>query len=273
MVRKTAANGTIRGRFITLEGGEGAGKSTQSQRLAQRLRNGGYDVLVTREPGGSPKAEAIRELILSGVIAPLGATAEALMFSAARIDHLDTAIRPALARGAWVVCDRFADSTRAYQGVLGNLDPRFIRELERVTVGADRPDLTLMIDVPATTGLARAAQRRGGAPDRFEAEGMGFHEALRRSFLDIAADEPARCVVVNGAVSPDEVEGAIWAAVESRLLAGEPAIEAAAAPKEPKETARKAQRRTKTSEPPPGEGERRKGGDRRKSAAAAKTPT
>lgn len=250
-----------RGRFITLEGGEGAGKSTQAQRLAGHLRERGLEALVTREPGGSPKAEAIRELILSGVVAPLGAAAEALMFSAARIDHLDAAIRPALARGAWVVCDRFADSTRAYQGALGNLDPRFIRELERVTVGPDRPDLTVMIDVPAATGLARAAQRRGGAPDRFEAEGLAFHEALRRTFLDIAADEPARCVVVNGEASPDEVERQIWAAVQERLpLPG--------SGPQPKPVVRDAQRRKEQGAAHPKGDERRKSGDRRKSASS-----
>lgn len=207
-----------RGRFITLEGGEGAGKSTQAQMLADALRGQGFDVLVTREPGGSPRAEKIREAILAGLIAPLGPVAEAMMFTAARIDHLDKTIRPALARGAWVVCDRFADSTRAYQGALGNLDPRLIESLERIAVGDDKPDLTIMVDVPAEMGMARAAQR-GGAPDRFEAEAPAFHEALRRSFLEIAASEPARCLVVDGAQEPDLVARDIWSAVEARLLA------------------------------------------------------
>jgi dTMP kinase len=229
--------GIARGRFITLEGGEGAGKSTQARRLAETLRGQGREVVLTREPGGSPTAEKIREAILSGAIAPLGPTAEAMMFTAARIDHLDHTIRPALARGAWVVCDRFADSTRAYQGALGDLDPRFIASLERIAIGADKPDLTIMVDVPADLGMARASQRRDGAPDRFEAEGPAFHEALRRSFLEIAASEPGRCVVVNGAQEPDAVAQAIWSAVEARLLttgesvAAEAASKAAEAPK------------------------------------------
>ena len=206
-----------RGRFITLEGGEGAGKSTQAARLAARLRARGIEVVLTREPGGSPLAEEIRGAILSGAVAPLGPAAEAIMFSAARIDHLERTIRPALARGQWVICDRFADSTRAYQGALGNLDPGFMRELERVTVGGSRPDLTLVIDVPADVGLARARARSQTA-DRFESEGQGFHEALRRAFLDIAADEPKRCAVIDGAAKPEAVEDAIWTAVSARLL-------------------------------------------------------
>jgi len=208
--------GITRGRFITLEGGEGAGKSTQAHLLAVALRGRGFEVVVTREPGGSPRAEKIREAILSGLIAPLGPVAEAMMFTAARIDHLDKTIRPALKRGAWVVCDRFADSTRAYQGALGNLDPRLIRSLERIAIGPCKPDLTIMVDVLADVGMARAAQR-GVAPDRFEAEGAAFHEALRRSFLEIAASEPERCVVVNGALDLGSVTRAIWSAVESRL--------------------------------------------------------
>lgn len=208
--------GITRGRFITLEGGEGAGKSTQAQMLAEALRGQGLEVVVTREPGGSPRAEKIREAILSGLIAPLGPVAEAMMFTAARIDHLDKTIRPALKRGAFVVCDRFSDSTRAYQGALGNIDPLLIGSLERIAVGADKPDLTIMVDVPADVGIARAAQR-GGAPDRFEAEGAVFHEALRGSFLEIAASEPERCVVVNGAQAPDIVARDIWSAVQARL--------------------------------------------------------
>lgn len=206
-----------RGRFITFEGGEGAGKSTQAARLAARLRARGIESVLTREPGGSPLAEQIRGAILSGAVAPLGPAAEAIMFSAARIDHLERTIRPALARGKWVICDRFADSTRAYQGALGNLDPRFMRELERVTIGATRPDLTIVIDVPAATGLARA-RARSATVDRFEAEGQGFHDALRLAFLDIAAEEPKRCAVVDGAAAPDAVEEAIWSAVRERLL-------------------------------------------------------
>ena len=207
------------GRFITLEGGEGAGKSTQVARLAERLRACGLETVTTREPGGSPLAEDYRRIILSGAVAPLGAAAEAIMFSAARIDHVATTIAPALRRGAWVVCDRFADSTRAYQGALGNLDPRFIRELERATLGPLKPDLTLVLDLPAEVGLRRAARRRGAdeTTDRFEAEGLEFHRGLRQTFLDIAADEPTRCAVVDATQPPDDVAAAIWRVVEERL--------------------------------------------------------
>ncbi len=210
-----------RGFFITLEGGEGAGKSTQSHRLAQRLRTFGLHVQETREPGGSPRAEALRKVLLSGQVASLGPAAEALLFSAARIDHLDQTIRPALAGGVTVICDRFADSTRAYQGTLGNVDTRLIRAMERVAVGTTTPDLTLILDLPAETGLARAARRRTGAIDRFEAEDLSFHRALRNSFLDIAAAEPRRCRVIDGDQPQDDVAEAIWHAVEDRLLAVE----------------------------------------------------
>lgn len=208
-----------RGRFITLEGGEGAGKSTQAQRLAAHLRDRGFETVLTREPGGSPLAERIRGVILSGAVAPLGPAAEAVMFSAARIDHLEKTIRPALARGAWVICDRFSDSTRAYQGALGNLEPRFLRDLERVTIGATRPDLTLVVDVPAEAGLARA-RARSSVVDRFEAEGLAFHEALRKAFLDIAAGEPERCAIIDGSGDADAVEASVWAVVEQRLFGG-----------------------------------------------------
>ncbi|MDF2119711.1 dTMP kinase [Roseiarcaceae bacterium H3SJ34-1] len=208
------------GLFITFEGGEGGGKSTHVGRLVQTLERRGIAAIATREPGGTPTAEAIRDVILSGAVAPLGAAAEALMFSAARIDHLDKKIRPALAQGKVVVCDRFADSTRAYQGALGNLDPKFIRELERVTVGDTRPDLTIILDVPAATGLARASARRASAPvDRFEAENESFHAALRQCFLDIAAAEPERCVVIDATQPPDAVEASIWSKVSQRLAA------------------------------------------------------
>jgi len=208
------------GLFITFEGGEGGGKSTQVARLVQALERRGIAAIATREPGGTPKAEEIRNVILSGAVAPLGPAAEALMFSAARIDHLDEKIRPALAQGKVVVCDRFADSTRAYQGALGNLDPKFILELERVTIGDTRPNLTFILDVPAATGLARAAARRASAPvDRFEAENESFHAALRQCFLDIAAAEPERCVVIDSTQPRDTVEAAIWSKVSERLAA------------------------------------------------------
>lgn len=209
-----------RGRFITLEGGEGAGKSTQARRLADQLEREGFSVVVTREPGGSPKAEAIRHVILSGRAEPLGPAGEAMLFAAARIDHLDVTIRPALARGDWVICDRFADSTRVYQGALGAVPRSLIDALERVAVGATRPDLTLLLDIPPEIGLARAAARRGAAAaDRFEKADLDDHRKLRAAFLDLAAAEPRRFAVIDATASVDEIAAAIWEAVETRLLA------------------------------------------------------
>jgi dTMP kinase len=206
------------GRFITLEGGEGAGKSVQARRLAARLGEAGLSVVLTREPGGSPRAEALREVILSGGAARYGAIGEAILFSAARIDHIDATIAPALKRGEWVVSDRFLDSTRAYQGVAGQLDPALVASLERVAVGACRPDLTLVLDLPAAEGLARAAARRGeAAVDRFEGEGLAFHETLRRAFQEIVVAEPQRCVLIDARPGEGEVAAAIWAAVRARL--------------------------------------------------------
>ncbi|MGB6657148.1 MAG: dTMP kinase, partial [Methylovirgula sp.] len=201
-----------RARFITLEGGEGVGKSTQVLRLAERLRQSGIDAIETREPGGSPGAEMLRDLLLSGRTKDLGAKGEAILFAAARIDHIDHKIAPALAAGIWVISDRFADSTRAYQGTLGGLDAGFLRALERVTLGELRPDLTLILDLPAEVGLARAAARRGPgvASDRFEAESIAFHDALRKAYREIAAAEPQRCVIVDATRSEDEVAQAIW---------------------------------------------------------------
>jgi len=214
-----------RGVFITFEGGEGAGKSTQIARLAATLRAGsGREVVTTREPGGTPRAEHYREALLRGVAKPYGPFAEALMFAAARIDHVDGLIRPALARGAIVLCDRFADSTRAYQGAAGGLDPALIASLERVTLQDLRPDLTLILDLPAAAGLARARRRgEAEAPDRFEAEALGFHERLRSAFLAIAAAEPVRCRVIDASPGPDAVEAAIRAGIaahRSDLLPG-----------------------------------------------------
>jgi dTMP kinase len=207
-----------RGRFITLEGGEGVGKSIQAERLEKRLAALGLDVVRTREPGGSPGAEALREAILCGFAADFSPTGQALLFAAARVDHLEKTILPALESGAWVVSDRFADSTRAYQGAAGNLPVAFIAPLERLTVGPNQPDLTLILDLPPEIGLKRAAERRQTGPaDRFESEGLIFHQTLRRAFLDIAAAEPWRCVVIDADRSEDDVAAAIWSAVESRL--------------------------------------------------------
>ncbi|MDJ1156792.1 dTMP kinase [Chelatococcus sp. SYSU_G07232] len=209
-----------RGRFITFEGGEGAGKSTQVQRLMARLDAAGIRAMATREPGGSPRAEEFRKVLLSGAAKELGPMAEALLFSAARSDHLEHTIRPALARGIWVVCDRFADSTRAYQGALGNLEPAVIRAMERIVVGSTYPDLTLILDLPPELGLARAEARRNArneGTDRFEAEDVGFHRVLRKAFLDIAEAEPERCVVIDASAAPEIVEERVWEAVKTRL--------------------------------------------------------
>jgi len=214
----------MRGRFITLEGGEGAGKSTQAQRLAARLRALSIGVLVTREPGGSAGADIMRHVLLSGAAKPLGPVAETLLFAAARDDHVRATIAPALAQGRWVVCDRFIDSTRVYQGTLGAVDAKLIRGLERLTVSQAMPDLTLILDLPPEIGLARAARRRGGAAaDRFETETLAFHTRLRQAYRDIAAAEPARCALIDAGRSEDAVADDIWSIVNARL-------DAAAAP-------------------------------------------
>lgn len=204
-----------RGRFITFEGGEGAGKSTQLKRLVERLRALGLDVVATREPGGSAGAEAIRELVLNGAADRWSPVTETLLMYAARADHIERVIRPSLARGAWVVCDRFADSTRAYQGAGGGTDPGLIAALEDQVLGEARPDLTLIFDIPPEAGLQRA-QARGGEM-RFESKGLEFHQRLREGFLAIARAEPDRCALIDATGAMDAVEAAIWAAVEARL--------------------------------------------------------
>jgi dTMP kinase len=209
---------TIRGSFITFEGGEGAGKSTQIKLLADRLTAEGIDVLTTREPGGSVGAEIVRHLLLSGIGKLLGGEAEALLFAAARRDHVAQVIEPALAAGRWVLCDRFYDSTRVYQGRLGGVDRRILDAMQRVTIGDLKPDLTLVLDVPAEIGLRRAAVRRGNAePDRFEGEDAMFHKRLRRAFREIATREPRRCVLIDATDTVDAVSAMIWSAVLERL--------------------------------------------------------
>ena len=208
-----------RGRFITLEGGEGAGKSTQARRLARYLESRGLSVVLTREPGGSPGAEIIRHVILSGAAEPFGADAEAMLFAAARRDHLRVTILPALERGDWVICDRFADSTRVYQGVAGKVDPEFILALERITVGRNRPDLTLILDLPAKVGLARAAAR-GEGTDRFEKETLAYHTKLRQGFRALARAEPERCRLIDASLDEDAVAGQIRAVVDERFGLG-----------------------------------------------------
>jgi dTMP kinase len=205
------------GRFITFEGGEGAGKSTQIRRLAVALRVHAPEVVVTREPGGTPLAERLRAIILAGKARDFGDFGEALLFSAARIDHIDRIIRPALARGAYVLCDRFADSTRAYQGARGGAEDNMLASLERVTLDGVRPDLTFILDLPPQIGLARAHKRRGHDDvDRFEGEDIGFHALLREKFLSIARAEPDRCRVIDASRPEDEVAREILAACREK---------------------------------------------------------
>ena len=209
-----------RGRFITFEGGEGAGKSTQVRRLTARLRERGLDVVATREPGGSPGAEAIRDLVLKGEADRWSPTTETLLMYGARRDHIERTILPALERGAWVICDRFADSTRAYQGGAGGVDPAFISALETYLLADVRPDLTLVFDLPVEVGLARAeafAASAGHAETRFESKGLAFHERLRAAFLAIAAAEPGRCAVIDAAGDIENVEVQVWEEVSGRL--------------------------------------------------------
>jgi dTMP kinase len=209
-----------RGRFITFEGGEGSGKSTQIKTLAERLSATRLQTLVTREPGGSPGAEIIRHLVLSGMGKLLGPDAETLLFAAARDDHVRSVIQPALNQGTWVLCDRFSDSTRVYQGRVGHVAPELLSAMERVTIGDLKPDLTIILDVPVEIGMQRAAARRGtGTPDRFEAEDVQFHQQLREAYRQIATDEPQRCVLIDATADATTVAANIWAAVRDRLFA------------------------------------------------------
>lgn len=211
-----------RGKLITLEGGEGAGKSTQIRHILRFLRRTGIEAIATREPGGSEGAEILREVLLSGAVGSLGPAAEAMLFAAARIDHIDNTIEPALTAGEWVVSDRFSDSTRAYQGGTGEIDPKLLDSLERVTLGDVRPDLTLVLDLPAEEGLARAARRRAPqqSPDRFEGEALRFHESLRAAFLAIAAADPRRCAIIDASAPESDVAAAIARIIAARLLGG-----------------------------------------------------
>ncbi|MFU0506509.1 dTMP kinase [Pseudaminobacter sp. NGMCC 1.201702] len=202
-----------RGLFITFEGGEGAGKSTQIKRLAEKLRAKRYRLTVTREPGGSAGAEAIRHVILSGAAEIFGPRMETLLFAAARSDHVEQVIRPAIERGEIVLCDRFVDSWRVYQGG-GEVDQAFMTTLERISLNGMMPDLTLIFDIDPAEGLKRATERRGeGTADRFEKETLAIHQARRDSYLEIARNEPQRCVVIDAAGDADMVEHAVTEAV------------------------------------------------------------
>jgi len=205
-----------RGRFITFEGGEGTGKSTQATRLVERLAAHGLDVLRTREPGGSPGAEAIRDLVVSGTADRWSVRTELLLMYAARSDHLERTILPALQAGRWVVCDRFADSSRVYQGLAGGADTDLIETLDAAVVGDSQPDMTLVFDLPFEVGLARAIGR-GPAETRFESKGADFHSRLRAGFRAVAESHPERCRLIDAGGDPDTVAARVWSAVEPLL--------------------------------------------------------
>jgi dTMP kinase len=212
-----------RGRFITFEGGEGSGKSTQIKKLAERLEAARLRTIVTREPGGSPGAEIIRHVVLSGVGKLLGPEAETLLFAAARDDHVRSVILPALAQGIWVLCDRFFDSTRVYQGRVGHVPPALVNAMQRVTIGDLKPDLTFILDVPVEVGLKRAAARRGSdVPDRFESEDIRFHQGLREAYREIAGAEPERCVLIDANADANTVAAQVWAALRGRFFVNSP---------------------------------------------------
>jgi len=202
------------GKFITFEGGEGAGKSTQVRLLVERLQNESITTVATREPGGAPVAEKIRDLVLGE--RPSAAVSELLLFAAARAEHIAVTIAPALGRGDWVVCDRYIDSSRVYQGALGGIERGFIKAIEDQTVAPWFPDLTLILDVDAETGIGRARAR--GGLSRFDAAEVVQHEVVRQGFLAVAAAEPDRCVVIDGSADEATVSDAVWAAVRQRLI-------------------------------------------------------
>lgn len=211
-----------KGLFVTFEGGEGAGKSTQLRLLADSLRALGHEVLTTREPGGSVGAEAVRHVLLSGAAEAFGVRMEAILFAAARSDHVEEVIRPALAKGTIVLCDRFMDSSRVYQGITGNLEPAFVETLERVAINGVVPDRTVIFDLPATIGLERAQRRAGDdSPDRFEKEELETHEKRREAFLDIANADPDRCRVIDATQSAEAIAAEVLGLVESLLANAE----------------------------------------------------
>jgi dTMP kinase len=224
----TQTHGPKRGIFITFEGGEGAGKSTQIRHLAERLRQQGLALTLTREPGGSAFAECARELLLDPAKAPVSATAQALLFYAARADHLDQTIRPALATGKWVLCDRFSDSTRAYQGAAGGVEARALSAIDAIVVGGDQPDLTVLLDLDPASGLARADKRRAAASvasttaDTYEGQRLEFHEHLRKGFLALAGAEPKRFVVLDATELESVLADRIWQHVSSRFALPRP---------------------------------------------------
>ncbi len=216
--RRMHPNPMARACFITLEGGEGTGKSTQAARLQQRLQACGLSVLRTREPGGTPLAEAVRNLLLNADFAP-DALTEVALFMAARRDHVQQIIQPALARGQWVICDRFEDSTLAYQAHARGMGEAFVEQGYRWLMGSFIPDATLILDMPVETALARAraAKQEFAAGDRFEQEALAFHQRLQQAFRQIAAREPARCAVIDAEGCEDAVHERLWQALVQRV--------------------------------------------------------
>tara|TARA_R110002124_G_scaffold63350_20_gene173198 strand:+ start:16047 stop:16733 length:687 start_codon:yes stop_codon:yes gene_type:complete len=216
------ATKATRARFITFEGGEGVGKSTQVKRLLQNLQQHAVEAVRTREPGGTPKAEAIRSFILQGRSESWGAGAEAVLFAAARLDHVTKLIAPNLRQGTWVLSDRFHDSTRAYQGLTGGVDDKLIDALETLALDGHAPDLTIILDMDPVAAFKRVADRAiedglALTGDRFEKEELDWHIRLRDGFLAIARREPDRCVVISAAQSEDALEAAIWDVVSRRF--------------------------------------------------------
>ncbi len=219
-------NGTFesrRGFFITFEGGEGTGKTSQINILKTKLKALNVPVIATREPGGTPGAEAVRHVLLSGKAESLGAEAEAILFAAARSDHIEQVIRPALSEGAIVLCDRFIDSTRVYQGVTGKVDIELLKKLESVVCDGAFPDLTLILDIPPEEGMIRAGARRKSSEtaDRFERENLEVQRKRRDAFRKLAENEPDRCVLIDASGSENEVSDRIWSIVEPRLQQSE----------------------------------------------------
>lgn len=219
--------GKVAGIFITFEGGEGAGKSTQIKRLAARLEKDGHQVVLTREPGGSPGAEAVRHVLLSGAAQPFGPETEVMLFTAARIDHLAQTILPALDRNAIVLCDRFYDSTRAYQGEGDGASSDFINQMKEISVGDNNPDLTIILDIPPELGMERVTRRIAADGedvrslishiDRFERDEFDVHRRRRNAFLMIAQEEPNRCVIVDASQDVNAVTAVVWSCVQPYL--------------------------------------------------------
>lgn len=209
-------------RFITFEGGEGVGKSTQVKRLITRLNRGGLAAIRTREPGGTPRAEAVRAFILQGRSETWGAGAEAVLFAAARLDHVNQLIAPSLGSGKWVISDRFHDSTRAYQGLTGGVNDKLIRALETLALNGRAPDLTLVLDMDPEAAFQRVEERElegalQATGDRFEKEDLEWHRRLRQAFIEIARNNAERCVVIPAAQTEEALEQEIWDTLTRRF--------------------------------------------------------